>query len=231
MHLSKATEPQRGLALIVVLLFLLLITGVSIWGVKQSLFSENLARNQLDYEAARQAAESALRDAERDLMNPSHVLASNASCVRGALEIVAADFTESCQMGLCVMNDSAYPLMDWSKSVGGEVWWAATKGGKWNNNFGTKPKRVPVDNSNCNFQGGIPLGTFTGASALAGVARQPEYLVEYFRRKNVRINLDETQVTSSGQNANQWSVMYRITARGFGYSTKTQVILQNIFFP
>ena len=222
---------QAGMTLIVVMLFLILITGISVWGVKQSIFSENVARNQLDREVAREAAETALRDAERDLLNPSISLALNASCTRGAWEIVSADFTSDCAKGLCVMDDSAYPLTDWSKSVGGEVWWPEAKGGRWNNNFDGKPRRVPVGFDSCNFVGGVPLGTYTGTKALVGVARQPEYLVEYFRRKNVRLNLAETQVSSSGRNSNQWSPMYRITARGFGYSEKTQVVLQTVVFP
>ena len=222
---------QAGMTLIVVMLFLILITGISVWGVKQSIFSENVARNQLDREVAREAAETALRDAERDLLNPSISLALNASCTRGAWEIVSADFTSDCAKGLCVMNDSAYPLTDWSKPVGGEVWWPEAKGGRWNNNLNEKPSRVPVGVAGCNFVGGVPLGTYTGTTALVGVARQPEYVVEYFRRKNVRLNLSETQVSSTGRNANQWSPMYRITARGFGYSAKTQVVLQTIVFP
>lgn len=231
---SRIGEPmrkQQGLALVVVMLFLILITGLSIWGAKQSIFSENVARNQLDHEAAREAAETALRDAERDLMNPSGALVSNASCARGALEIVPADFTADCSKGLCVLNDAAYSSVDWTKSTGGEVWWPNAKGGKWNNDFSTKPSRVPVTTTNCSFSGAVPLGTFTGAIALKGVARQPEYIIEYFRRKNIRINLSETQVSSTGRNANQWSPMYRITARGFGYSAKTQVVLQTVVFP
>ena len=89
-----------------------------------------------------------------------------------------------------------------------------------------------MNSSNCaSFIGGVPLGTYTGVPAVRGVAKQPEYLIEVFRRKHVRINLEETQVTSTGEKANQWSTMYRITARGFGYSRRTQVVLQSVFFP
>lgn len=226
-----AMNQQSGMTLIVVMLFLILITGISVWGVKQSIFSENVARNQLDREVAKEAAETALRDAERDLMNPSISLALNASCARGTWELVSAQFTPDCAQGLCVMDDSVYPSMDWSKAAGGEVWWPPAKGGRWNNSFNEKPSRVPVGGANCNFVGGVPLGTYTGVKALVGVARQPEYMVEYFRRKNVRLNLIETQVSSTGRNANQWSPMYRVTARGFGYSEKTQVVLQTVVFP
>lgn len=224
-------QAQDGVALVVVLLFLVLITGISVWGVKQSIFSESVSRNQLDYEAAKEAAESALRDAERDLMNPSAVLAKNASCARGDLEIYPSDFTKDCTNGLCFMEDSLYPSVDWSKAGSGEFWWPSKKGGKWNNDSSSKPVRVPVGSSNCSFSGGVPFGTYTGTEPLKGVARQPEYVVEYFKRKNIRINLSEAQVSSSGRNSNQWSPMYRVTARGFGYSAKTQVILQTIVLP
>lgn len=237
MHCSKAIKrlgrqsAAQGLALPVVLLLLLLTSMLSVWGVKQSLYSEQLARNQLDYQAAREAAETALRDAERDLLYPSDSLRANASCSRGAAEIVATDFSPNCARGLCVFNDAAYPLMDWSKPANGEAWWPAAKGGKWNNNFSAKPGRLPVTASGCDFWGGVPLGTFTGAVAVKGVARQPEYLVEYFKRKNMRLNAVETQLTSTGLQANQWSSMYRVTARGFGYSQRTQVVLQTVVFP
>lgn len=242
MALSKATEKyrvvfdgnitaQNGMTLIVVLLFLVLITGISVWGVKQSIFSENIARNQLDHGVAREAAETALRDAERDLMNPSSATVLHASCNRGAMEVVEADFTTECSKGLCVMDESVYKNLNWSLSTGGEVWWPTNKGGRWNNTATDKPNRSPVGTSNCGFNGGVLLGTYTGATALKGVARQPEYVVEYFRRKNVRINLAETQVSSTGRNANQWSPMYRVTARGFGLSGSTQVILQTVVFP
>ena len=58
------SQRQRGVALVVVLLFLVAITGISVWTVRQSMLAEGMARNQMDQEVARQAAESALRDAE-----------------------------------------------------------------------------------------------------------------------------------------------------------------------
>lgn len=222
---------QQGMALVMVMVFLVLITGVGVWGVKQSIFSENVARNQLDYQVAREAAETALRDAERDLLNPSTALTEHASCSRGGWEISFAEFTSDCLKGLCFLNDDIYASLDWSKSSSGEVWWPRSKSGKWNNNSSEKPGRNPIAATNCDFKGGVPLGTFTGKAPLIGVARQPEYLIEYFKRKNVRINLEETQISSLNENPNQWSPMYRVTARGFGYSMKTQVLLQTVFFP
>jgi len=238
MQNRKNLKRQNGVALVVVLLFLVAITGITIWMVKQSTLSEGMARNQQDQEAARQAAESALRDAERDIMNATLTTKTNASCTRAALELNPNDFSSNCKAGLCIKDDTSYTTTDWATASASnqsvaEPWWPTNKGGLWNDDFDSKPGRYPaVTSANCDsFTGAVPLGTYTGVTPITGVAAQPEYLIEYFRRKSVRMNLDETRVTSTGQNANQWSSMYRITARGFGYSLRTQVVLQSIYFP
>lgn len=238
MQNHKNLARQDGVALVVVLLFLVAITGITIWMVKQSTLSEGMARNQQDQEAARQAAESALRDAERDIMNATLTTKTNASCTRAALELNPNDFSSNCKSGLCIRDDASYTTTNWTTASSSnqsvaEPWWPTNKGGLWNDDFDSKPGRYPdVTSANCDsFTGAVPLGTYTGVAPITGVAAQPEYLIEYFRRKSVRMNLDETRVTSTGQNANQWSSMYRITARGFGYSLRTQVVLQSIYFP
>ena len=230
---------ENGVALVVVLLFLILLTGVSVWGVRKSILSEGMARNQLDMEVAREAAESALRDAERDIFYPTMVTAQNASCARGVDEFSKNDFDTAtkCNLGLCYMDDTNYSNLNWSTAVSTsttkEVWWPTNKGGLWNNVAADKPDRAAAstDTGHCAFAGGVPLGTFTGAKALTGVVQQPEYMIEYFYRKNVRLNLVETQVSSTGLNANKVSPMYRVTARGFGYSKNSQVVLQTVVFP
>ena len=50
------SRQQQGVALVVVLLFLVAITGISVWTARQSMISEGMARNQMDQEVARQAA-------------------------------------------------------------------------------------------------------------------------------------------------------------------------------
>ncbi len=229
---------QRGVALVVVMVLLIAISAVSVWTVRRSMMGESMARNQIDQQAARQAAESALRDAERDIMNTSVALIANASCTRGVTEFNPNMFRDTCPLGLCLKPDADYYTVDWStastanQSVS-EPWWPGAKGGLWNETLTQKPDRTATttDTGHCSFTGGVPLGTFTGVAPIRGVARQPEYLIEVFRRKHVRINVAESQVTSGGEFANQWSTMYRVTARGFGYTAKTQVVLQTIYFP
>lgn len=235
---AVSQHAQRGVALVVVMVLLIAISGISAWTVRRSMLGENMARNQIDQQAARQAAESALRDAERDIMNTSATLLMNASCSRNVTEFNPNMFKADCSLGLCMKPDADYNTVNWANASASnqdvaEPWWPRSKGGRWNETTGDKPDRTAAttDVGHCSFTGGVPFGTFTGAPAIKSVARQPEYIIETFRRKNVRINLAESQVSSGGEYANQWSTMYRITARGFGYSSKTQVVLQTIYFP
>ena len=216
---------QRGVSLIIVLLFLVAITGISIWAARYAMLGEGLARNQMDRETARQAAESALRDAERDIMNLNAALISNASCTRSRTRPpIASDFTPTCIQGMCIKPEADYILTDWTKASDtnkgvAEPWWPTSKGGSWNDDKDTKPGRVPKVTANrcADFTGGVPLGTFTGVAPIHGVAKQPEYLIERFNKISGLLK-KPTEV-------------YRITARGFGYSTRTQVVLQTIFVP
>ncbi len=57
----------RGISLPIVLIFLAVISLLATVGIRRATVSESLSRNQMDHEVARQAAEAALRDGERDL--------------------------------------------------------------------------------------------------------------------------------------------------------------------
>ena len=199
--------------MVTVLLLLLVITGLTIFSARYATLGEGMARNQLDAERARQAAESALRDAERDLTMADGAAPAGALCPRAAVRPVFLNFsafTTTCAAGQCATPDIAYTQSDYSTSTNAEPWWPAGNGGLWNNNFDVKPRG---SSASCTFDGGVPLGTFTGAAVLAGVARQPEYMIEIVRRGSGRL------------------VFFRITARGFGVSERTQVVLQSYFQP
>jgi type IV pilus assembly protein PilX len=227
LHNSTKHPRQRGVALITVMLFLIALTGLAVWSARQSLFGEGMARNQIDRAAAQQAAEAALRDAERDLTTLSSALRTNASCTRSREGPPKSyEFTSDCSLGYCFKDDANYAKSDWSTATNAlktaaESWWPSNKGGDWNNTFTDKPDRTlsSVDLTHCNFKGGVPLGTFTGVPAITGVAVQPEYLIELY---------DHTKVSTVTK---QEEPVYRITARGFGYTQRTQVVLQTIFVP
>ena len=209
---------QSGVALIVVLIFIVALTSLAIYSARDVSLGERLARNQLDSQVAREAAEAALRDAEFDLQLPNGTLRTGAFCSRmdGAERPVngrqaASAYAPNCLRGQCDLPSSAHLN---STNYGAapsatnyEPWWPASKGGLWNDDLSTKP--TTAASAKCaGFTGGVPFGTFTGRTRIPGVSRQPEYLIE-------KITLD----------------FVRITARGFGRNPNTEIVLQSYFRP
>lgn len=203
-------QTEQGIALVVVLVFLLALTAISLYGARQAVFGERVARNTLDAQVARQAAEAALRDGETDVAMPEGSKPVAAKCERDGMRPMAAKIAMAvsgteCKGGVCKLTDEQYADVDFKASQNGQPWWPTDKGGKWNNAFDEK--------TDCNkLAGGVPLGTFTGKPAIAEVAQQPEYLIEYIGLRNER-------------------PLFRITARGFGYDSATQAVVQSYFVP
>lgn len=215
---TSSRRSQRGVAIVVVLIFMLAMTIIAAFSARNASVGERVARNQLDQQVARQAAEAALRDAERDLLLSSGTIRPLALCARGASRPVTegvALFSTTCVGGQCNFPMSRYTNADYSTATAtsdtGEPWWPASKGGLWNNDFSIKPSREKGAINCSTFTGAVSLGVFTGAPPMYGVSRQPEYLIESFQRG--------------------FTLYFRITARGFGYSPSTQVVLQSYFRP
>lgn len=214
-----------GIALPVVLMFLVVITILGVVGIRRAITGEALSRNQLDYEVARQSAEAALRDGERDLMLTTSTIRPNALCDRGIDRPFRrggsdASFGALCPRGQCRFALSYYASANLqtkytaSTVVDPEPWWPTTggRGGLWGLDA-DKPSDSNGVGVNCTFNGSVPLGTFTGVRRLAGVARQPEYLIEY-----IKIG-DGTETVT------------RVTSRGFGANVNTEVVMQSYFLP
>src|SRR6218665_2870468 len=111
---GAAKAQERGVALVVVMLFLIAITPIPVGTARQSRLSKNMGKKQRIHEAARKAAESALRDAERDIDSVSMgVLQEGASCPpRNASDgmtygLNPIEFTADCAQGLCDTNDTS----------------------------------------------------------------------------------------------------------------------------
>jgi type IV pilus assembly protein PilX len=201
----------RGLALPVVLLLLVLILVAAAVGMRRATLTEGLARNQVDVEVARQAAEAALRDAERDLRLPDGTTVGSAPCSRGDERAIDAQgargepyFADTCPRGQCGYALSYYATSNYTTGTNPQPWWPTAKGGRWLNTAPSLPSACAT------FTGGVPLGTFTDTPRLLGVARQPEYLIEHM-----------------GYNEDKY--LFRITARGFGADEATEVVLQTYF--
>jgi type IV pilus assembly protein PilX len=216
MHATPAIKtPQeasgtasRGIALPIVLMFLLIITIAAAFGIRRATLSEGITRNQLDYEVARQAAEAALRDGERDLFPVFAGKPAGAACDRSPDRPLPSKFLPSlwtleCRKGQCLSPTAYLAASDYATATNPQPWWPASKDGLWGDN-----EAVPA---NCVFEGGIPLGTFTGTPDINGVARQPEYILEYIDRAT--------------------DPLVRVTARGFGADIGTEVVLQTYIKP
>ena len=219
MHATPAikTPPEafrttsRGIALPIVLMFLLIITIAAAFGIRRATLSEGITRNQLDYEVARQAAEAALRDAERDLFPQFPGKPAGAACDRSPdrplpSKLLPNLWASDCRKGQCYRPLAYLEASNYTASppTNPQPWWPANKAGLWGDN-----EVVPAS---CDFDGGVPIGTFTGTPDVNGVARQPEYMLEFIER-------------TSGES------LIRVTARGFGADINTEVVLQTYVKP
>lgn len=162
---------QRGSALLVSLVFLLLLTMIGISSIQDSTLQERMAGNNRDQGVAFQSAEAGLRAAERFLID-------NVAVVGGL-------FNNS--NGLYSANSGSLP--DWrSSDAGSRSLWRS-----------------------------LPSGS------LAGVDSPPEYVIE---------ELPASPIGSGGSMAadevvDTVGVVYRITARGYGFSPESRVVLQS----
>jgi len=163
---------------------------------------------------SRQAAEAALRDAERDLLLvlDTGLMPDGAVCPRNEDRPIRDKtgpgfFGETCPRGQCRQPLSYYDASNYTNDPpdNPHPWWpSGDKGGLWGNNS--------IDDAgDCTFTGAVRLGTFTGTPAVRGVARQPEYLIEYMARGD--------------------DIVMRITARGFGADIGTETVVQSYFRP
>lgn len=175
----KAPVRQSGISLPIVLIFLVVLSVLGITIIQGSTFGARIARNESDRTLAFQAAEAALRDAETDIR---YMRANGVACLEGGSNncrlsaINRSDFDASCTNGLCLPNTTA-TVGVWETT---SLWTASGKS--------------------------IAYGSYTGATALPLVARQPRYLIEHFK-------LFQASVV-------------RVTAIGFGANENTKTMLQ-----
>jgi type IV pilus assembly protein PilX len=145
-------QHQAGAALITGLIFLVLLTMIGVTAARMSTLEERMSGNMRDREIAMQAADMALRDAERDIMNSVPASARGISGITGFVTDCGASTTGSTtDDGLCYNGPAGY---------GTAIWTTA--------NMTAAPS--------------VAYGAFTGATAIANLSAQPRYLVEGIRR-------------------------------------------------
>lgn len=91
---TRPFNRQHGVALITGLIFLVVLTLISITAARMSSLEERMSGNMRDRSLAMQAAEMALRDAERDIRGGAGI--TRAPAISGI-----TNFVQACTAGLC----------------------------------------------------------------------------------------------------------------------------------
>jgi len=188
-----AMRRESGVALFMVLIGLIVLGLLAANNLQSALLADRTARLADDRLVAMQAAEAALRDAERDLegrrADGTPCSAGATGCrpvgerpLQGPGGAGLAYFTASCgstaSKGQCLRAETDwYPQPPWRDP-----------------NLATRAARY---------------GEYTGGAALPGLARQPTYFVEGFRRASAYV--------------------FRITASAEGALPGTRVVVQSVY--
>jgi len=149
---------QSGAALITGLIFLVVLTMIGITAARMSTLEERMSGNMRDRSIAMQAAELALRDAERDILRLG--TGSRNPGISGI-----TDFVADCD------QDNTNNTADDGLCYNGPLGWAtaAWTAANWTANMTAEPASVAY-------------GRFTGATAIAALSEQPRYLIEGMRK-------------------------------------------------
>ncbi|MDD3017580.1 MAG: pilus assembly protein PilX [Comamonas sp.] len=67
LHLRRSVQRQRGIALFVVIIFVMLSMLLALWASRTAIFNEMVVGNDADYQRAFEAAQSLIQDAELDI--------------------------------------------------------------------------------------------------------------------------------------------------------------------
>jgi len=145
---STATNKQNGFVLVTSILFLVILTLIVLSMMRTGILEERMVGNSRDWNNAFQAAESGLRDAERDILQGSRI-----SGLTGFVSDCSADGL--CLPNVCPSGTDCSPV--WVK--------LATTDTLWKSATGTNSKSVAY-------------GAYTNAVALPGLPAQPRYIVE-----------------------------------------------------
>jgi type IV pilus assembly protein PilX len=152
-HLVARPPLQTGAALITGLIFLVILTLLGITAMQTSTLEERMSGNARDRNLAFQAAEAALRDAERDIRCRT---ISGGTCTR-TNKISGLSYADAnCTDGLCCTINAP---------------------GK-----GCREPTTPVHQAfSLSASPSVEYGKYTTAPAITGVSAQPRYLIEPFQ--------------------------------------------------
>lgn len=195
---------QRGIVLVTALLFLVVVTVVVVSLSRTTILEERMAANNRDWNVAFQAAESALRDGEREVKDGTRI-AGQTGFAAGCSSTSSIKGAGLCTPNLCTdtsSNGDCTPI--WVDLANKQ------NDSGWKTGSGTSKS--------------VQYGAITGAAALTGVAAQPRYIVEVLSIPDAA-----SVKVQAGQPSQKY--LYRVTAVGFGADVKSRVMLQGIYRP
>lgn len=140
---------QRGATLITGLIFLVVLTLIGVTAARMSSLEERMAGNLRDRSLAMQAAELALRDAERDILGQGNRSPAISGITGFAPLCGAATAGVVNDNGLCYNGVAGYSPPLWSNVA-----------------------------NMTNVERSVGYGQFSGAAGIPGLSAQPRYIIE-----------------------------------------------------
>jgi type IV pilus assembly protein PilX len=199
---STATTRQRGFVMVTAIMLLVILTLVVLSLMRTSILEERMVGNHRDWNTAFQSAESALRDAEREILESKRT-PPVAGETGFPSSYCGADGL--CRPNTCLSSTDCAPI--WVKLAKTDSLWREAKAGP------------------SNTIKSVPYGAYTNAVALPGFPAPPRYIIEALTVPGASGSL---KVNPGGSASN---TIYRITAVGFGLNTSSRVMLQSLIRP
>jgi type IV pilus assembly protein PilX len=201
-HIRKGVLKQDGMALVLSLILLLAISMLGLSAAQIAIEEDKASRNDRDRKIALQAAEAALLDAEADIDGSTSLSGSRSHIFS---KNSALGFPEDGEPGCNGGEGNRYlGLCSQTKNSGNPSWLTANLAG----DAGTASNAVTY-------------GAFTGSQFQTGHGTLPVKLPRYV--------IELMLYSAPGENADQVSYFYRITAIGFGVREETKVVLQTLY--
>ena len=247
---ARPRASQRGVALFIVLVVVMLSMLLALWASRTSLFSEMVVGNDVDYQRAFEAAQALVQDAELDILSQQ---ADGTDCVSGGSGDVCRQATTA---KIPLETQDIAPLIIQLDNAGATKCLAALctrRMGRqdfWNND-GTITPAADSSLGEATLANmeivGARYGQYTGAStgstgapinpilAITGNATDQGgwYWIEVLPYNDSSVN---SGVTIGNANAAESlalylvpNTVYRITAVAFGRKPNTRVVLQSTY--
>lgn len=203
MRSERFESRQEGIVLITAVMFLIVLSLLVISLVRTGILEERMVGASREWNTAFQAAEAALRDAEREIKTGSRIMGES------GFENHCSSTGSPNGAGLCLPNKCIETDTSSTNYDCDPIWvelGSRQNDAGWLTGTGTSKS--------------VQFGSRTGVTALGGVGAQPRYIIEVLTVKDAQLKV--------GPNPSQ-KYYYRATAVGFGADVKTRVMLQGTY--